>query len=87
MSDRDYQFYTDEQKRFLRLYAERLGFQPGTRTPDGVWTRLAEDFHKKFKRRVDTGRLAFQARTLWKGHQEHLPHRRVARRRKAMVSA
>lgn len=83
---RDYRFYTEDQKRFLRRYAENLGFQPGTRTPDGIWATISDDFFKRFNRHVSAGRLAFQARTLWKDHQDVLNRRRIARRRRALVS-
>ena len=63
---RNYQFYTPAQKRWLSAYARRLGFESGTRTPDGAWEGIGTAFGKRFGRRVDAHRLAFQARTLVK---------------------
>jgi len=63
---RNYQFYTDEQKKFLVRFAQDLGFETGTRVDDGAWDGLDKAFERRFKRKVENYLLAFQARQLCK---------------------
>jgi hypothetical protein len=74
MPKRNYQFYTSQQNRWLASYARKLGFERGTRTPDGAWDKIGADFRQRFGRRVTASRLAFRARTLVK--QNGNGHRR-----------